>query len=280
MNLLLPRRTVEPNVVERLHAAGYGGHPLALVLGSGLKLAAPFVLQQSIPYRDIPGFPTTSVAGHKGAFSVWELPGRGSFLVMEGRPHLYEGWTMDELAIPVRLLHALGARTYVVTNAAGGLDPAYQVGDLVAIADHLSFLPPTLTWPTGTDYARWQSLRGQVPYHQPSIDALGACWPAEQGPLRRGVYAAVLGPNYETPAEVRLFRRLGADLIGMSTATEVLIAASLGMRVLGLSLVSNLLPATGTLTHDEVKAAGIAGAARLITGLAAGWDVVYGHSPA
>jgi len=265
-----------PSVIESLARDGFAGHRVAIVLGSGLALGAPFAKQQERAYHTIPGFPTAGVAGHKGLLSVWSTPGGGTCLVMEGRPHLYEGWTMDEVAFPVRLLHALGVRTYVVTNAAGGLDPGYAVGDFVMLTDHLNFHPPSLTSGTAADQTRWHDHAGQSPYDADLRDAVAGRWPVSAGSPKSGVYAAVLGPNYETPAEVRLFRQLGADLIGMSTATESLVAVHLGMRVLGMSLVSNSLagPSTGPLTHLEVLDAGKFAAVRLGNILTAAWTVI------
>lgn len=264
------------SAIESLQREGFAGLPVAVVLGSGLGLSAPFVCEQRIPYAQIPGFPTASVAGHRGTLSRWTHPTHGAMLVMEGRPHLYEGWTMDEVVFPVRLLHALGTQVYVVTNAAGGLNPAYRVGEFIAIADHQSYLPVDLTIATGAEWQRWMELRGQSPYHHDTYSRMAQAWPARLGPLREGVYAAVLGPNYETPAEVRAFGALGADLVGMSTATEAMLAFHLGLRVVGLSLVSNSLagPSAGPLTHLEVLDAGKSAALDLSEALDRVWPVL------
>ncbi|MEO7995218.1 MAG: purine-nucleoside phosphorylase, partial [bacterium] len=237
--------------------------PLAIVLGSGLALREPFTRDASVPYAQIPGFPTTSVAGHKGTLSVFGHPALGQLLVMEGRPHCYEGWTMDEVAFPVRLLAALGVETVILTNAAGGINPAYRVGEFVALRDHVSLLPQSLTITDGNTWAGWHEGHGQSPYDSAARARLQSAWPAECPALREGVYFAVLGPNYETPAEIAAFATLGADLIGMSTATEAAVAAQLGLHVIGLSLVTNSLagPPSGPLTHLEVLEAGHAAAA-------------------
>lgn len=264
------------SVIQTLAAAGFAGHPVAIVLGSGLALGAPFAKQLDRPYHVIPGFPTAGIAGHKGLLSVWSAPGEGTCLVMEGRPHLYEGWTMDEVAFPVRLLHALGVHTYVVTNAAGGLNPGYAVGDFVMLTDHLNFHPPSLSPGDASAHNRWHQHAGKSPYDDALRESVAARWPASAGSPKSGIYAAVLGPNYETPAEVRLFGQLGADLIGMSTATESVVATQLNMRVLGMSLVSNSLagPSSGPLTHLEVLEAGKLAAARLGQILTAAWPVI------
>lgn len=263
-------------VIESLVRDGFAEHPVAIVLGSGLSLGLPFAKLQERAYHTIPGFPTAGVAGHKGLLSVWSTPGGGTCLAMEGRPHLYEGWSMDEVAFPVHLLHALGIRNYVVTNAAGGLDPGYAVGDFVLLTDHLNLHPPSLTPGDAASQSGWRKSAGQSPYDCAVREAVAARWPASAGHAKAGVYAAVLGPNYETPAEVRLFRQLGADLIGMSTATEALIATHLGMRVLGMSLVSNSLagPSTGPLTHLEVLEAGKLAAVRLGDILTSAWSMI------
>jgi purine-nucleoside phosphorylase len=230
-----------------------------LVLGSGLGGMADDVEDAvRIPFREIPGFPrrVQEVAGHAGTLVAGRLAGV-EVAALQGRFHLYEGWRPDDVAVPVRALAALGARTMLLTNAAGGIRPGFRPGDLMLIADHLNLM--------------WQNpLIGKtVPGEQrfPDMsDPYDAAFrtvaeEAARGlgiPLTEGVYAAVLGPSYETPAEIRMLARLGADAVGMSTVPEVLVARALGVRCLGISCITNLAAGLGgeRLTHEEVVEVG------------------------
>lgn len=233
---------------------------VGLILGSGLGALAD-ALEQAVvvPYRDIPGFQQPKVAGHRGELAMGRLGGQ-PVAVLRGRFHFYEGYTMQEVTFPVRVLRALGCDTLIVTNAAGGLRPDWQVGDMMRISDQI-FLP---------------GMAGHHPLIGPNDERLGPRFPAmvgafddelaalahvvavEQGtPLREGVYCMVAGPSFESAAELRLLRALGADAVGMSTAPEVIVARHGGMRVLGLSLITNLaLPDGPPANHEEVLAAG------------------------
>lgn len=230
----------------------------AVILGSGLsgfadRLADP----QVIPYDEIPYFPISRVAGHPGRLVVGELrEGDASVVVaaMQGRVHGYEGWSAEEVAFGARVLCALGVRALLVTNAAGGVNPSFSPGDLVRIVDHLN-------------------LSGQNPLVGENHDRLGPRFPdlsdaydprlgalldeaaAAAGlALRSGVYACMAGPSYETPAEVRMLRALGADLVGMSTVPEVIAARHMGVPVAGISVVTNYAAGLGrkALSHAEV----------------------------
>ncbi|HEX8691875.1 MAG TPA: purine-nucleoside phosphorylase [Longimicrobium sp.] len=226
-----------------------------LVLGSGLGgLAEEIEDAVRIPFGEIPGFPrrTQELAGHAGALVAGRLEGV-EVAAMQGRFHLYEGWRPEDVALPVRALAALGAEVMVLTNAAGGLRPGMEPGDLMLIADHLNLMwrnpligrvvPGEQRFPDMSDpYDReLRRVAEEV--------ALGLGIPVTQG-----VYAAVLGPSYETPAEIRMLARLGADAVGMSTVPEVLVARALGVRCLGISCITNLAAglAGHPLTHDEV----------------------------
>jgi purine-nucleoside phosphorylase len=248
---------------------------IGVVLGSGLgafadRLARPAV----VPYEEIPAFPISKVAGHAGRLVVGELETPGGPVVvatMQGRVHAYEGWPAEEVAFGARVLCALGVKTLLVTNAAGGINPAYGAGDLVRITDHLN-------------------LTGQNPLVGPNDERLGPRFPDMSAPydpalgalldeaartagvpLRQGVYAGVLGPSYETPAEIRMLRTLGADLVGMSTVHEVIAARHQRVRVAGLSVVTNLASGLGgaQLTHQEVQETAGRARARLETLLVA-----------
>ena len=235
---------------------------VALILGTGLGgLADRIATPTLIPYADIPRFPRSTVAGHAGRLVLGTLEGV-PVAAMQGRFHLYEGYTPRQVVLPVRALRLLGAEILIVTNAAGGLNPAYEAGDLMLLADHIGL--PTMA--------------GLNPLRGPNDEALGPRFPAMTGaydaalraqahaaagplgiPLREGIYAMVAGPNYETPAELRFLRQLGADAVGMSTVPEVIAARHAGMRVLAISCVTNVaLPPEGIAppepSHAEVVA--------------------------
>jgi purine-nucleoside phosphorylase len=212
---------------------------LALVLGSGLGQLADIVKQPTvIPYAEIEGFPISTAPGHKGQFVIGELFGRRT-VVMQGRLHRYEGWQPRDIALAVYLLKRLGAETYVVTNASGGLNAEYDAGDVMLIEDHLNF---TGTSPLigANDDAIGLRFPDQSRLYDPELRQLAIDSAARTGTaLRRGIYCGVNGPELETSAERRFFRSAGGDAVGMSTVLEVIAANHAAMRVLGLSAVCN-----------------------------------------
>ncbi|MBC7143183.1 MAG: purine-nucleoside phosphorylase [Rhodobacteraceae bacterium] len=226
---------------------------IALVLGSGLGPLADQVEGIAIPYSEIPDFPVSTAPGHEGRLILGRLFGRDC-VVMQGRVHLYEGYSPQDVAFPVAVMAALGAKTIVLTNAAGGMNPDYAVGDLVVIEDHLSLavasgLDPLLGPNDPKLGPRFVSMNRA---YDPDLVAL-----AERiGGLRRGTYAHVAGPSFEPPALIRLLRSAGCDLVGMSTVPEVIMARHMGLRVLALSAVTNIAVASVADTHvtneDEV----------------------------
>jgi purine-nucleoside phosphorylase len=239
---------------------------LGLVLGSGLSGLADGVEDgQSISFSDVPGFPDVGVAGHAGRWVVGTLEGR-RVLLQAGRFHYYEGHPSEVVVAPARLVAGLGVRTLILTNAAGGIASALRPGSLVLLADHLNLQGRNPL----AEARRGSSGMGsdpRVPY-DPGLRALAAEVALEVGiELFQGTYAAVLGPNYETPAEVRAIRRLGGDAVGMSTVPEVLVARDLGLRVVALSVITNRAAGlgAGTLTHEEVLSVGDEAGKRLET---------------
>jgi len=227
---------------------------IGLILGSGLGVLGDDLEDSvTIPYADIPHFPVSTVEGHAGELVLGKLQGR-SVALMRGRFHMYEGYEPERTALPVRVMKALGVGSLLVTNAAGGINLAYKPGNLMLISDHLN-------------------LTGRNPLVGPNDNALGVRFPdmseaysrrlraiarqtaEELGiAVQEGVYAGLLGPNYETPAEIRMLRTMGADAVGMSTVSEVIVARHSGIEVLGISCISNM--AAGILdqplSHEEV----------------------------
>lgn len=227
---------------------------VAMILGSGLGVIGDMVEHPVyIEYRDIPDFPVSTVTGHKGRFVLGDFCGK-KVIVMQGRFHYYEGYSMEQIALPIRIMYQLGARKLIVTNAAGGVNESFTGGALVLIKDHINIM-------------------GISPLIGPNLDSFGARFPDMSNiydkafnerirkiayskgiDLQEGVYFYFTGPQYETPAEIRLVRQLGGDLVGMSTVPEAVVAAHMKMRVTGISCVTNM--AAGVLNqeinHEEV----------------------------
>lgn len=239
---------------------------VAVILGSGLAAAADRLPNAaSIPYAALPCFPEPTVAGHPGRLLSGEWAGR-KVLIFCGRVHVYEGYPPAEIGFSVRVAATLGARTLVVTNVAGGLDPSFGVGEIVAIRDHLNLTGASPLSGPNDERLGPRFVDMTEPY-DPDLRKLAVTVARERlgVALREGVYAAMAGPSYETRAEVQMLRTLGADLVGMSTVHEVIAARHSGLAVLGLSMVAN--PAAGahgtTLRHEDVTSAAAAGAARM-----------------
>lgn len=230
---------------------------IAIVLGSGLGgLAATLEQADRLSYDQIPGFPAVGVQGHAGELVCGRLAGR-TVLCQAGRFHGYEGHLPSVLALPARVFARAGVRALLLTNAAGGLRPALPPGSLMLVADqlNLTFRNP-LAGPVRDGEARFPDM--SAPF-DPRLAAIAREVARAEGiPLGEGVYAGVLGPSYETPAEIRMLARLGADAVGMSTVPEVIVARHAGMRVLGLSGISNKANLDGSTvtTHEEVMEAG------------------------
>ncbi len=228
---------------------------IALVLGSGLGGFTKNVdIKAEVPYEEIPGFPRSTVQGHRGRF-VFGLIGEAKAVIMDGRVHYYEGYAMKDVVLPARLMRLMGARVLFLTNAAGGINPAFSAGDMMLIKDHIaSFVPNPLIGGNieelGTrfpdmSHAYDEELSRSV---EESAQKLGI-------ELKKGVYLQLTGPSFETPSEIRMAGRLGADAVGMSTAVEAIAANHAGMKVCGVSCISNLAAGISPtpLTHAEVQ---------------------------
>ena len=224
---------------ETIRSRGRVAPEIGIILGTGLgDLATQIDVEAEIPYDEIPNFPLATVESHSGRLLLGRLEGR-AVVAMQGRFHRYEGYTLREVTFPVRVMRALGARALIVSNACGAMNPLWEVGDLMLIADHINLL-------------------GDNPLIGPNAEELGPRFPDMSQPydrdlqrialevaadrkirLHRGVYVAVPGPSLETPAEYRFLRAIGADVVGMSTVPEVIVAVHAGMRVLGVSILTD-----------------------------------------
>lgn len=211
---------------------------VAIVLGSGLgKVAEQMRDAVAIPYRDIPHFVASTATGHKGNLIFGRL-GQRQVMAMQGRFHYYEGYSMEEVTFPARVMARLGVRQFFVSNAAGGINPAFRVGDLMLLTDHISFMPNPLIGKNLEEMG--PRFPDMTEVYSPRLRALALLQAAAMGvPLRQGVYVAETGPTYETPAEYRMYRQLGGDAVGMSTVPEVIVARHCGMEIFGMSVITN-----------------------------------------
>jgi len=234
---------------------------IGMILGSGLgELAESVENATKIPYNELPHWPVSTVVGHQGRLVLGQLQGK-NVIVMQGRAHYYEGYSMAEVGLPVRVMQRLGVEILIVTNAAGAVNPDFSPGDLMLIIDHLNLV----------------GMAGRTPLRGPNLDELGPRFPdmgraydrelcalarqvasENQIPLDEGVYICLAGPSFETPADLRFLRAIGADAVGMSTVPEVTVARHGGTRVLGISGISNKANLDGNTltTHEEVLEAG------------------------
>ncbi|MFC4767251.1 purine-nucleoside phosphorylase [Effusibacillus consociatus] len=227
---------------------------IGLVLGSGLGVLAEEVKEaEKVPYGEIPHFPVSTVEGHAGRFVFGEFAGQ-KVAVMQGRFHFYEGYSLEQVTFPIRVMKQLGINTILVTNAAGGINPDWEAGDLMLIKDHINCTGqnPLIGHNEPDLGPRFPDMSNA---YDRELRALAKQVADRQGiRLREGVYAGLTGPSYETPAEIRMLRGFGGDAVGMSTVPEVIVAKHMGMRVLGISCISNM--AAGILdqplSHDEV----------------------------
>ncbi|PSA93175.1 purine-nucleoside phosphorylase [Bacillus atrophaeus] len=227
---------------------------IGLILGSGLGILADEIEGAvKLKYEAIPDFPVSTVEGHAGQLVFGTLEGV-SVVAMQGRFHFYEGYSMDKVTFPVRVMKELGVEALIVTNAAGGINTAFRAGDLMIITDHINYMGTNpLIGPNEADFGvRFPDMSSA---YDKDLSQLAEKMAQElQIPVQKGVYTAVTGPSYETPAEVRFLRTIGSDAVGMSTVPEVIVAKHAGLRVLGISCISNA--AAGILdqplSHDEV----------------------------
>ena len=228
----------------------------AIILGTGLgQLASEITDKSEIPYTDIPNFPVSTVEGHSGKLIFGKLGGV-DILAMQGRFHFYEGYSMKEVTFPVRVMYELGIKTLFVSNAAGGMNPAFKIGDLMVITDHINFFPEHplrgKNFPTGPRFPDMHQT------YDPLLIKMAYDIAREKGiPVQHGVYVGVQGPTFETPAEYKMYRILGGDAVGMSTVPEVIVAHHCGIRTFGVSVITDLggFDDPVEVSHEEVQEA-------------------------
>ena len=252
------------SALDSIHARTDITPAIGIVLGSGLGNFATQVKDAvHVPYADVPHFPQSTVQGHSGNLALGTIEGV-PVAVMQGRVHAYEGYTLSDVTFPTRVLGLLGCKTLILTNAAGGINIDYKQGDLVALSDHINLTGSNAA--LGPNEPRFSMAPGagqrffdMSAAYSPRLRTLAVEEAARQGfQLTAGVYLAVLGPSFETPAEIRAFRTLGADLVGMSTVHETIVARHMGLEVLGISLVTNMAAGVlnETIHHEDVMEVG------------------------
>ncbi len=231
---------MDTHVARNLITAKWPTRPsCGIILGTGAgSVVENIAVEATIPYAEIQGFPRSTAEGHKGQFVCGQLAGH-AVIAMQGRFHLYEGYRNSQIHLPLAVMHDLGVRTLIISNAAGGINPRFASGDLVVLESHLDLMFRDWQVPPQELPAGRPATRADV-YDRCLIDRALACARSHDFVLQRGVYAGLVGPNYETRAEYRFLRRIGADVVGMSTVPEVVFAARSGMRVLALSIVANV----------------------------------------
>lgn len=229
---------------------------IALVLGSGLGDYADNVkVVKEIPYSEIKGFPVSTVPGHDGSLIFCEIKGK-KVVIMNGRVHYYEGYSMPDVVLPLRALHLLGAKTVILTNAVGAINADYEVGDFVTNVDHISSFVPSPLIGDNIDELGERFVDMSKVYDKDMISIVESIAKKENITTHRGVMIQVTGPQYETPTEIKNFRNMGADTVGMSTVVEAIAAKHMGMRVCTVSCITNMAAGMQEkLSHDEVKKA-------------------------
>lgn len=230
---------------------------VGIVLGSGLgNFAERAEIVSEIPYEDIPCFPRSTVEGHKGRFVFGKI-GKTPVVIMQGRVHYYEGYPMEDVIMPARIMGLLGIKTLLLTNAAGGVNKGFSAGDLMLIKDQIScFVPNPLIGKNLSELGTRFPDMSEV-YDRELSGRIKACAESLGTELKEGVYCQLTGPSYETPAEIKMLSELGADAVGMSTAVEAIAARHMGVRVCGISLITNMAAGISEvpLSHEEVKEA-------------------------
>ena len=238
----------------------------AIILGTGLgELAKEIDKEQVIQYTEIPHFPVSTVEGHAGCLIFGKLGGK-DILAMEGRFHYYEGYDMKQVTFPIRVMRELGIKTLFVSNAAGGTNPVFEIGDLMIITDQINFMPENPL--RGANIPQGPRFPDMGHAYDPQLIQLADAIADEKGiKVQHGVYLATQGPTYETPSEYRMFARWGADAVGMSTVPEVIVARHCGIRCFGISIITDLggMEEVVLITHEDVQKAAAEAQPRMAT---------------
>ena len=236
----------------------------AIILGTGLgQLASEITDSYEFPYKDIPNFPVSTVEGHAGKLIFGKL-GDGGIMAMEGRFHFYEGYNMKEVTFPIRVMHELGIKTLFVSNASGGMNPDFKIGDLMIITDHINFFPEHPlhgpNYPTGPRFPDMHEA-----YDHKLVELANSIAKEKGIRIMHGIYMGVQGPTFETPAEYRMYHKLGADAVGMSTVPEVIVARHSDIKVFGISVITDLggFDVPVKVSHEEVQEAANAAQPRM-----------------
>ena len=226
--------------VEYLQNKGFRNPDFGIILGTGLgNLVNDIDIEISVPYSEIPNFPVSTVTGHSGNL-IYGTIGNKKVVAMQGRFHYYEGWTIHEATFPVRVLKFLGAENLIVSNASGGVNPNFKVGDIMIINDHINMMPDHPLHGKNEERFGQRFVDMHEPYNLKMIALLKNIAKKQNISVQEGVYLALQGPTFETPAEYRMVRLVGGDAVGMSTVPEVIVAKHMGMHCLGLSVITDL----------------------------------------
>ena len=243
--------------VKFLQDKGIKSPDYGIILGTGLgNLVEKISIEISIPYDEIPNFPVSTVEGHSGELIFGKI-GTKNVIAMRGRFHYYEGWTMEQTVFPVRVMKYLGAEKLIVSNASGGVNPAFKVGDIMIITDHINFMPEHPLRGKNEPLFGPRFVDMHEPYSKIMIAKMEAVADKLAIKVQKGIYLALQGPTFETPAEYKMVKILGADAVGMSTVPEVIVAKHMGMTCFGLSVITDLgvEGIVEAVSHEEVQKA-------------------------
>jgi purine-nucleoside phosphorylase len=241
--------------VNFLKNKGISNLDYGIILGTGLgNLVEKINIEISIPYKDIPNFPVSTVVGHSGEL-IYGTIGDKKVVAMRGRFHYYEGWTMEQTIFPVRVMKYLGVENLIVSNASGGVNPAFKVGDVMIITDHINLMPVHPLHGENDDRFGPRFVDMHEAYSSEMIEKMDEIAQKLNVPIQKGIYLALQGPTFETPAEYKMVKILGADAVGMSTVPEVIVAKHMGMTCFGLSVITDLgvEGKVESVSHEEVQ---------------------------
>lgn len=245
------------DTVKYLKGRGVENPDFGIILGTGLgNLTEKIEVELTIPYSEIPNFPVSTVAGHSGELIFGKI-GAKKVVAMKGRFHYYEGWTMEQTVFPVRVMKYLGVDNLIVSNASGGVNPNFEVGDIMVITDHINFMPEHPLHGKNDDRFGPRFVDMHEAYSKVEIERMEKIAEKLNIPIHKGIYLALQGPTFETPAEYKMVRILGADAVGMSTVPEVIVAKHMGMICFGISVITDLGidGIVESVSHEEVQKA-------------------------